>query len=121
MLHQIHKLDVPATGQAGASLDIRNLVDCVVRIDGADAGAFSIKVQCKIDAPPDEPSSNTWFDITGSILASTLVPLDRIASTGADLGGYSMPFTHIRIVSTTTGIPAPVAVIAGRADILLAT
>jgi len=111
MRHEVRALAMPATGQNGASTSVRDLTNCCVLIDGTGAGGFSVKVQGKISGPAANTQSSAWFDLTGAITASTLVPLDRIAS--SDLGGYSIPFTDIRIVSTTTGNPAPIATVAG--------
>jgi len=111
MRHEMRKIDMPATGLNGVATEVKDLTDTVVRIDGTGAAAFSVKVQGKISGP-DDLASDVWFDVSGALTASALVPLDRIAT--ADLGGYSMPFTHVRIVSTTTGAPAPVAAVAGR-------
>lgn len=119
MRHEVRKLTLGATGgNAGTALDIRDLTDAVVVVDGTDeasaaADVFSVKVQVKIAAAPGEAPSDVWFDITGALAASTLVPLDRIAAS-VDLGGFSMPFTHVRVYSTTIGAKAPRARVAGR-------
>src|SRR5690349_2474823 len=91
-------LAVPATGQTGAAMRIEDLTDCAVTIDGTGAGAFSVKVQAKMSTPQ---ADGPWIDITAALTATTVVPLDRAAT--SDLGGYSLPWTHVRLVSTTTG------------------
>ncbi len=122
MRHEIRKLlvDGATGGHAGTALDIRDLTDTVVFIDGTDvnsaaADTFSVKVQGKIALGASAvglEDSDVWIDLTGALAASTIVPLDRASTT--DLGGFSIPFTHVRIWSTTIGTKVPRARVAGR-------
>lgn len=118
MRHENKKLTIVGTGlpAAGPAVAIKDLTDACVFIDGTDdAGAaadvFSVKVQGKVEGADGE-TSDVWIDLTGAIAASTMVPLDRAATT--DLGCFSIPWTHVRIHSTTIGAKAPRARVVGR-------
>lgn len=117
MRTEVRKLTVnPTNGQAGASMLIKDLTDVCVFVDGTDdagdpADVFSVKVQGKVEGADGE-TSDVWIDLTGALAASTMVPLDRAATT--DLGCFSIPWTHVRIFSTTTGTKKPRARVVGR-------
>jgi hypothetical protein len=116
MRHEIRKLTVPAQGADGTAVDIRDLHEGVVFVDGTHtdgsaADTFSVLVQAKI-AGADGEASDVWTTLSGALAASTIVPLDRIGT--ADRGGPSIPYTHVRIHSTTIGTKPPRARVAGR-------
>lgn len=101
MRHEVRSLIVPATGQNGTPRSIDDLDRAHVRIDGTGAGAFSCSVQGKISGAGDT-ASDVWFNIdAGPITASKVVDVS------------AAPWTHVRIVSTTTGSPAFTAAVAG--------
>ncbi len=118
MRHEVRKLlvDGATGGHEGTALAIKDLTDTCVFIDGTHtdgsaADTFSVKVQCKVAGADDEPS-DVWIDVTGALAASTMVPLDR--ATTSDIGGFSLPWTHVRIYSTTIGTKPPRARVVGR-------
>lgn len=112
MRHEIRKVPVPASASNGTPVVIKDLEHAMVVVDATGAGAFSIKLQAQVSGPGDQVSS-AWFDLSAAIIASAAIPLDRVGTT-TDLGGYSMPWTSIRVVSTTTGSPPPLVLVAGR-------
>lgn len=114
MRHEIRKITVAAQGNNSAAVDIRDLRDVCVFVDGLHtdgtaADTFSVKVQAKVE--DGESGTSNWVDLTGALAATTMVPLDRAATT--DLGGFSLPWTHVRLVSTTIGTKPPRARIVG--------
>jgi hypothetical protein len=93
-------MNMPATGANGTAQNMRDLTNCAVVIDGAGAGVFSIKVQMQI--------GGLWTDLdAGPISASKVVPV-------AAASGFLYPASAVRIVSTTTGAPAPTAKLVGE-------
>ncbi len=118
MRHEIRKLLVDGAngGNPGTALDIRDLTDACVFIDGTDADGnaadtFSVKVQAKLEGANGE-TSDVWVDLTGAIAASTMITLSR--TTTAELGTFSVPWTHVRVYSTTIGTKKPRARVVGR-------
>ncbi len=117
MRHETRQFTLAASGNAGPALDVRDLTNKCVAItkdqfSGADP--FSVKVQGRISGPAGTGSgyNDTWFDLTGALTDNTIVPLDRAAT--SDVGGYDMPFTHVRVYCTTIGTKPPVCLIVGR-------
>lgn len=104
-------------------LDIKNYRDGMIIVaktgaadtdgdpeDDGDADAFSVKIQGTVKGGVDD-GHGAWFDITGAITGDALVPLDRTTTT--DIGGYAMPFTHVRVFVTTIGTNPPKVLFSG--------
>jgi hypothetical protein len=106
MRHDVRKLEVPATGNHGAAKAIQDLSSTAVAIDGTGAAAFSLAVQVKISGA-DDAANDGWLTVATGIIATAIVPL------AASANGAPYPATHVRLVSTTTGSPAPKAVVGG--------
>ncbi len=100
---------MPATGQSGAATRIDDLTDCAVTLDFTGAGASSVVVQGKMSTGQQD---GPWVALSAAINATTVLSLSRAGT--SELGAYSLPWTHLRIVSTTTGAPAPSAFVTGR-------
>lgn len=116
MRHEVRPFVLAATGIAGPALLVQDLCDKCIAIttdQNGGASAFSVKVQGKISGPTGYGINDTWFDVSADTTAAALIPLDR-AVAATDLGGYDLPFTHLRIFCTTIGAKAPVVVLAGR-------
>lgn len=117
MRHEVRSFVLAATGNAGTALDVKDLTDKCIAVtadQNGGASAFSVKVQGKISGPTGGAFNDTWFDLGPAIVAAGLIPLDRIAAAGTDIGGFDMPFTHLRIFCTTIGANAPVIVLGAR-------
>ncbi len=119
MRHETRRLatDGATGGHASTALDIKDLKNAVVLVastgvaDGpANADTFSVKLQATIKGGLGD-EHGVWIDITGAIAGDAFIALDRLATT--DLGGYSMPFTHIRAYITTKGAIEPKILVAG--------
>ena len=102
-------IEMPVTGQTGAATRIEDLTDCAVTLDFTGAGASSVIVQGKMSTPQKD---GPWVALSAAINATTVFSLSRVGT--AELGAFSVPWTHLRIVSTTTGAPAPSAFVTGR-------
>lgn len=98
MRREDRSLNVPATGQTGTALDVSEMTDMTVVVDGTGAGAFSCKVQMKL--------GNTWVDLdAGPITATKVIPVG--------VNSFKYAVSALRIVSTTTGAPAFTATVSG--------
>lgn len=107
MRHETRLMNMPATGANGTATRCEDLADPAVAIDFTGAGASTLAVQAKISGP-DTAANEGWFAIKTGINASSIVPIADPVS------GAPIPATHVRIVSTTTGAPAPKAVVGGH-------
>lgn len=115
MRHEVVSLAVPAANSNGAARDIRNLTDLAVYIDATLAvGSFSVVVEGKISGVDEDTTSDAWVTISGAITGTELVTCDRVTTPANTTCGYSIPFTHLRLVATTMGGTPPQATVAGR-------
>lgn len=120
MRHETRRLPTNGAtgGHASTPLDIRDLINVALVVastdvapDGTtDADVFSVKIQGTIRGGVSD-SHGVWIDLSAAIVGDAFLALDRVAT--ADLGGYSLPFTHIRAYITTKGTIEPKILVAG--------